>query len=143
MRTTAFALFVLFTAPMFMNASCKKTVSNSNNTPEKCNPNVMCTMIFAMVTAQVQDKNGETIKLDDYYTIRTATGEKIKPGENGMDGSYTILDDSYQKNLQQSSDKFQFVGMKNGKQVINETYIISADCCHIQKKDGKAVIVVQ
>ncbi len=141
MRTTFLALFILVTAPVFMNASCKKTAGNSSN-GEKCNPNVACTMIFAMVTAQVTDKNGDAVRLDEYYTLRTSTGEKIKASES-MEGYYTILDDSYQKTLQQSFDKFQFIGIKDGKQVVNETYIISADCCHIQKKEGKSVIVIQ
>src|SRR5687767_1252408 len=103
MRTTFLALCILVTAPVFMNASCKKTVGNNNN-GEKCNPNIACTMIFAMVTAQVTDKNGDAVRLDDYYTLRTSTGERIKSSES-MEGYYTILDDNYQKTLQQSSDK--------------------------------------
>lgn len=140
MKATFLALFILATAPMFMNASCKKTTGNGDNA-EKCNPNVACTMIFAMVTAQVTDVNGNAVKLDDYYTIRTSTGEKIKPSESS-EGYYTILDDSYQKKLQQASDKFQFIGIKDGREVVNESYTISADCCHIQKKEGKAAIVI-
>jgi hypothetical protein len=143
MRTTFFALAIFVAAPIFMNASCQKAVSNNNGgNTDRCNPNVACTMIFAMVTTQVIDGNGDAVRLDDYYTLRTSTGEKIKSQET-MEGYYTILDDSYLNKLKQSSDKFQFVGMKNGKQVVNETYTITADCCHVQKKEGRPTIVAK
>src|SRR5687768_12985153 len=106
MRTTFFALAILVAAPIFISASCQKATDNhSNASNEKCNPNVSCTMMFAMVTTKVIDGNGDEVKLDDYYTMRTSTGEKIKLPET-MEGYYTILDDGYLNKLKQSSDKF-------------------------------------
>jgi hypothetical protein len=96
-----------------------------------------------MVTVQVVDAAGNPVKLDEAYSIRSGTNEKINSTqESGMNNSYVVLDDSYQKKLAQSTSTFRFIGIKNSKQVIDEPFVISADCCHIKKNSGPAKIVI-
>ena len=54
-----------------------------------------------------------------------------------MEGTYIVLDDSYRDKLQNDKDKFRLVGIKEGKKVVDELFVIGADCCHIQKIEGK------
>lgn len=96
-----------------------------------------------MVTVQVVDQDNQPVTLDEAYTVRKKTGEKIKLEQNMEDGMYSVLDDSYKNKLENSKDQFQFVGVKEGKVVANESFDISADCCHVQKQSGKEIIVVQ
>lgn len=113
-----------------MSQSC-----NKNTKP--CKENVICTELFAMVTVHVTDKNGQDVILNDAYTIRKSTNEEIRMEQSMPNGSYIVLDDSYQKKLSNSADTFIFIGIKNKAEVVNLSYIITADCCHISKASGE------
>jgi hypothetical protein len=138
MRTGYFILGILF-APLFIYSSCKKATRTS------CD-GVACTMVFVGVNVQVVDKNNDPVLLDNAYTVRDGTNEKIifdiPIGPAGKTGNYTVLDDSYQQKLVLSTAGFHFIGIKDGKEVVNEPYTFSADCCHINKKSGKDVVVL-
>jgi hypothetical protein len=138
MKTSYFILSILL-APLFIYSSCNKPANTS------CD-GVACTLIFAGINVQVVDKNNDPILLDNAYTVRDGTNEKITfdipIGPAGKTGNYRVLDDSYQKKLALSTAGFHFIGIKDGKKAVNEPYIISADCCHINKKSGKDIVVV-
>jgi len=98
-------------------------------------------MMFASVTVQVQTNEGLPVVLDQTYTIRKSNNERIEPEQHMDTGWYTVLDDSYQKRMPNTRDSFLFVGIKDGKEIISETFLISADCCHVQKESGPEIIV--
>ena len=131
MKSLLFSAVLVLTAPVFLATSCDRG---------KCPPDVACTEIFVMVTVKVTDQQGNPVKLDEAYAIRKDNGETIRP-EQSMDGMYVVLDDSYQRKMPRESHTFHFVGKKDGKTVIDEPYLISADCCHISKLNGKEEIV--
>lgn len=127
-------LFVVF---LIIYSAC----SNSNNNEVKpCN--VACTMLFAMVTVDVIDVNGNNIVLDSVYTTRLTTGEVIHLQQPMINRTYVVLDDSYMDRLKQSRDSFIFYGFKNGNKVVKQTFVISADCCHVQRQSGNSEIVI-
>jgi hypothetical protein len=100
-------------------------------------------MEFRSMNVQIKDNAGNPVKFDEVFTLRVNTGERIRYDINtNPDGSYTVLDDSYQKKLAQSTAEFRFVAIKAGKELVNELYVISADCCHISKVSGKEEVVV-
>lgn len=95
---------------------------------------VACTMDFRMVTVTVTGP-----ALTSYYTLRTTTGDTIRTGQEnigGMAGIYPILDDSYQSILEGRTENFIFRGFINDSLVVNESYGISADECHIAYASG-------
>lgn len=130
-----FVLVVL--SPLFIYMSCKNTGASRN-----CEE-AICTMEFRSLNVQIKDNAGNPVKFDEVFTLRVNTGERIRYDINtNPDGSYTVLDDSYQKKLSQSTAEFRFVAIKAGKELVNELYVISADCCHISKVSGKEEVVV-
>lgn len=140
MRTLLLSIIAI----ICMSASCKKTGDSGTTPPNADCDKVMCTMMFAMINIDVKDAAGAPVKLDEVYTLRVATGEKIKHENNGSEaGSYTVLDDGYMKSLMKQKADFRFVGVKDGKEVVNEPFEISADCCHVSKVSGRASIVVK
>ena len=102
-----------------------------------CPENTICTEVFSLVTIQVTDKNGQPVTLTEAFTEKPATEEIIRLAQNMQDGRYVVLDDSYRKNIENTADSFRFVGTLNGQPVVSEMFIIGADCCHIQKHQGK------
>jgi hypothetical protein len=90
-----------------------------------------CTSMFASVSIEV---NGGT--LDNYYTIRSSTGDTIRITDGVFQNAYTVLNDNYQQMLEDKQETFKFVGVKSGIKVVDENFIISADKCHISKVSG-------
>jgi len=108
-----------------------------------CPPDVICTRIFKSVIVKIVDTTTRPIQLDEAYTINVSTGETIHYENTGEVGYYTVLDDSYQKKMPNSTLRFQFVGMKNGERLVQEDYRITADCCHIDKLGGRDSVVIK
>ena len=99
--------------------------------------------MFASVNVAVTDKNGNSINLQDFYTINIATGDTLRYNNSSwQEGAYTVLDDSYVSKMHNEKFQFRFAGIKNNATVVNELYTISADCCHISKEAGKDTIVI-
>lgn len=120
--------------------SCKKVTDNTNTCKD-----VICTYEFRSVAIKVTNQQGDIVTLDDYYTIRKSTGDTIRHQTSSLiiqDG-YTVLNDGYRKKLENQRDVFQFVGIINGKEVVNQPYVFAADCCHITKESGVGSIVVR
>lgn len=103
----------------------------------------ICTEMFAAVNVSVKDKNGNNINLQDYYTINIATGDTLR-NNNGTwpEGAYTVLDDTYVSKMYNKKLQFRFIGRLNNSTVVDETYTISADCCHISKVAGKDTVII-
>ncbi len=124
---------------LLMTSSCEK--GNCGDEPDDCAVGY-CTSILVTVPVQVKTFSDKPVSLDEVYTVRVKTNEKITYQQNMGGGRYYVLDDSYQRKLKNRSEQFQFVGVKNGRVVISEMYTISADCCHIKKVSGKDLIVI-
>lgn len=130
-------IFIFALALPLLSMQCKK--NNQND----CS-NAICTEIFASVNVAVQDKDGNHINLQDYYTINVATGDTLRHNANGWpEGSYTVVDDSYVNKMYNRKLQFRFLGVQGNTIVVDEIYTISADCCHINKESGKDTIIIE
>lgn len=137
MRKLIVAALAGFTLLTTTSTSCEK--KNNGNCAD-----VMCTAMFTMINTKVTDANGHYVKLDEVYTQRVSNKDIYKPDQTMMafDSSYIVLDDSYLPKLQNQTDSFYFVGIKNGVKVVNEPFVLGGDCCHVSKQSGKTTIVV-
>jgi hypothetical protein len=98
---------------------------------------VICTEMFAAVTIKVEGKI-----LNDFYTIRTSTGEIIRHEMMLGDSVYTVLDDNYVSELKNDQDTFIFYGYYRGELVVEEEYVIRADECHVEKVSGESKVEI-
>ena len=100
---------------------------------------VACTMEFRSVQIKII---GE--ELSDFYTVRLSTNDTLQfehfftPNE----GYYTVLDDSFQSQLQGKKEQFRFIGKINNDIVVDELFMIEADKCHINYVSGKLEVVL-
>ncbi|MBN8670582.1 MAG: hypothetical protein J0L80_07835 [Chitinophagales bacterium] len=119
------------------STSCKK--KNDGNCAD-----VMCTAMFTMINTKVTDANGRYVKLDDVYVMREKNNDIYRPEQQSAawDSSYVVIDDGYLPKMYNSTETFYFIGIKNGIKVVNEPFVISADCCHVSKQSGKTTIVI-
>ncbi len=137
MKKITLILSVLVAAFLLQAHSCHK-----DDYPSVCG-NPVCTEIFKAVMVQVKDANGNPVKLDDYYTVRLSTEERVSgPGSTPENGMYVVVDDNFISILMDKTEGFKFVGIKNGVEVVNEIYQVTGDCCHVNKDSGKDEVVI-
>jgi hypothetical protein len=103
----------------------------------------VCTDELRIIPLGLKTTNDQVFRLDSSYTIRVSTGERIHPDQQLYSAGAVVLDDSYQRHLRNSEDNFRFVGWKGGQVVVDQTYRIGADACHIYKVSGVESVVVQ
>jgi hypothetical protein len=121
--------------PVAFLASCSKCDDDIDG--------VVCTQELRMITLKVKSATDALVTLDSFYTLRPSRNERIQSREQAGPGVYVVLDDSYHRRLVRSEDNFRFVGWKNGQTVVDQTYRIAGDDCHIYKKAGMDSVVVQ
>ena len=86
----------------------------------------VCTEQFEIISVQV---DGAT--LDKAYTL-DANQDTVMVNNGpfiGGDNFYVVLDDSFQERLENSSEKFTFMGYANDSLLVNEVYEIGAGGC--------------
>ena len=116
--------------------------------PCSCSEKVICTEVYICVAVVIKNQNGQPVALDDYYTTRMATGEKInlKTAESdslrNIHGKYPILTDGQKRLTEKCGTDFEFTGIKNGKEIIKRTYSIGHDCCHVKILKGDTSIII-
>ncbi len=109
---------------------------------EKCADNTICTKIFKSVVVQVQNQTGEAVSLDSSATYKS--GEIIFSMDEMEENLeyYVVLNDSHKDLIETSGTEVIFKGWRDGEALIEETYIIGHDCCHIIKIEGPDTITV-
>jgi len=109
----------------------------------------ICTHNFVTITVSVKDASGEPVSLDSYEVNDTETGENLAADFNGEEyqylkeqGFYPILSDANRVQYQNSTATLTFKGTIDNEEVINETYEVAADCCHVSLITGNRTIVL-
>ena len=110
----------------------------------------ICTLNFVTITVSVKDASGEPVLLDNYEVIDHETGENLAADFNGEEykylkeqGVYPILSDGNRVQYQNSTATLTFKGTIHNEKVIDETYEVAADCCHVSLITGNTVIVLE
>lgn len=139
-KTVLLASAVLF--GLFSSSSCsKKKLKTIGN---ECD--VFCTEEFRSIFTTVVDTNGQTVELYSTSTVRNSTQEVVFSYQYDStiinNGIYTIMNDGYQKQLKNQVDTFTFTGITNDNRMVEGQFVISADCCHINKVSGQDTLVL-
>lgn len=115
---------------------------------DECPQNIGCTKIYVLVTAEIKDANDKPYKLDAYYTTKISTGEKISYQNQETDasaqyyGAYPILGDGQLAKTSKTGQEFEFIGFKDGKEVLRKKFVIGHDCCHVHLVSGDTKITM-
>ena len=104
----------------------------------QCGKEPICTEEFRTIGVFVI---GES--LDEFYTIHESSGDTLHFEYDATNQNfYPVLDDSYKYYFTHSTETFLFYGIRNGQVVIEETFVIKADECHIDKVSGVESVVI-
>ena len=111
----------------------------------RCNENIACTEVFISIVVQVENALGVGVNLNNVSVQRKSDGEiilKNKKADLAKDGKYVLFTDSEIDETSQCGEEFLFKGYKDGKLVVNETFEVAHNCCHVFLKSGNTTIVV-
>ena len=103
---------------------------------------MVCTEEFRMITLQVGNDSHLPATLDEVYTLRTGSTQKLYFDQPFTEGRYVVLDDSYHSHLKNKEADFRFIGIKNNTVVVDQVFRIAGDNCHIIKKSGPDGVMV-
>jgi len=133
------ALFILL-------AGCEKSTTPD---PCFCSGTENCTDIFVSVGLTIKNQNGEPYILDSYSIKRVSTDENFDPSLGSRadsiarsNGAYGLASDKDIKHIQKCGEDFLFTGTKNGRKVVEKTYTIAHDCCHVKILKGEIDMVI-
>ena len=107
-------------------------------------------MEYRMLTISIRDTYSNPVILSDYYVRKTSTGETIDfPVEdpytdsiNRINGIYVICTDGLMYMTSREGTEFEFHGILNSIEVVNEPYIIGNDECHVMMLAGQQEIIL-
>ncbi|MCD2423745.1 hypothetical protein LQ567_13300 [Niabella pedocola] len=106
----------------------------------------ICTAEYRFYNIKVTGASGEAVTLDTFYTRVVASNatfhaNNVVPGAGN--GYYTVASDGQLLLLPEGKDtELRFTGIKNNKIVVNESYIVKNNGCHIEEVSGKKEIVI-
>lgn len=112
-----------------------------------CSPDVICTEIYKSIAIELKYPDGSPYSLDEYYTIKKSTGERIDLDRGDLTlqqkyGKYPVLDDGHLDQTTRGGQDFVFTGKKNDKIVVEQTFTIGHDCCHVVLRKGETEVVI-
>ncbi len=119
--------------------------SNScDSSHEPCPKDIICTMIFTQISVQVVDENDERVVLTKAEVSSKHLNQSIDPlVESHAGGPYLLVNDGHKQFLSHAEDReFIFKGWVNDDLVVDETYLLRHDCCHVQLIEGKEKVTV-
>lgn len=132
-------ILILLSCFLFVNCDC-----NCNSECE----GIACTEEFVTIVVTITDQDQNPVILDDYKVFNLDSNKDISSDLNDYyqfypyDGVYPIFDDRYQQEYQNQEIELQFIGYIDGQEVINEHYLVGADCCHVYSTSGNYEITI-
>ncbi|WP_299798968.1 hypothetical protein [uncultured Maribacter sp.] len=124
--------------------------NNNDDAEQQDCSEAICTLNFVTITVSVKDALGEPVVLDSYEVIDNATREDLAADFNGDEyqylkeqGFYPILSDANRVQYQNTTATLTFKGIIDNEEVINETYEVAADCCHVNLISGNTEIILE
>ncbi len=121
--------------------------SSSEVTRSDCS-DIGCTEQYEHIVVKLLHEDGTPVALDDYKVIRISDGRDITVKDESAFplaqqwSTYTITNDSYRAEFQDKQVEVEFTGFIANKVVVQERYIIGADCCHVTYYSGNLNVVI-
>ena len=108
-----------------------------------CQPQA-CTMVFASINVQFQDKSGNAVTVKNYKVVNQRTKESLTSSGTPINsaGYYTLVDDGMLKLLSTTGDEIVVTATNPiTGQTKTATFKISGGCnCHVAKISGAQIV---
>ena len=104
----------------------------------------LCTEEFRSIVVSIKhESDSSAFILSDYKVIRVSDGKDLTITDNNLNdnnGYYPVANDLKLDIYKFNNVEVEFEGYLNNAMVIQDRFIITADCCHISLVDGKTIL---
>jgi hypothetical protein len=139
-------ILLLGTMILIGPSACNTPKSTAADTVKTCPcpKDIMCTEDFRFITVTVVDKAGNPVELQRYETVRASSNAVLKRSDitEMQPGTYVVASDGEKESISTCGEKFLFRGYRGGKKVIEESFTLRNDCCHVERQSGQTQIVL-
>ncbi len=111
--------------------------------------NVACTEEFKTIMVIVKDLDEIPVALDKFEVIDINSGEDITRNVGQAEfemlkenGTYPLFGDEFVAKFLNSKTSVNFKGFDDGNEIVNSTYIVGADCCHVLLYEGDTNLII-
>ena len=108
----------------FFACSCTQNVA-------PCPLDIACTEEFRSIGVTILDSAGTPVTLDRYSVFESGNELAIDFNLGLGEGWHTIFSDTYQMTYQNQEVTITLEGYLGGEMVVNQDYVVGADCCHV------------
>ena len=141
--TLSIKYFLVFSVPLLI-LSC----AYNDDTRSACS-DAICTDEFRHINILIKHTDGDPVSLNSF---------KVTELENNRDltlsltdegwaavirtGSYPIFNDGYVREYQNKEFKIEFSGFIDNQKVVDQIYIVGANCCHVYLQEGPTQLII-
>ena len=116
----------------------------------KTDKGIVCTQEYLTITVSVRDAAAKPVLLSLYYVKKTSTNEIIDfsmedplmDSINRLQGVYMVFTDGKMAMTSKTGTEFEFHGIQDSTEIVNEKYLIGNDECHVKLLSGKTEIIL-
>jgi hypothetical protein len=110
----------------------------------------LCTTEYRMLTVTILDQQSYPVILTKYYVKKTSTGEifdfskedPVFDSINRSQGIYLLCTDGMMGMTSVNGTEFEFHGIMDTMEIVNEKYVIANDECHVYLVSGNTKIIL-
>lgn len=118
---------------LLLLVACMLTFTQCSNDDEK---EVMCTAVFESISLKLTYPNGEPVLLDSYTVFWESEDRFLEKDETAWRearpyGSYLIVNDFMQEELEGKEEVMFFKGYLNNELVYERELFVGANRCHV------------
>ncbi|MGB3584952.1 MAG: hypothetical protein WBA23_00360 [Tunicatimonas sp.] len=115
--------------------SCTEDEGSEISAVDRCrydNQPRLCTSNLAFIPIYLKDQDSNPIALDHFSVNGDNYYDENIPSETDRNsGRYIIFSDNDAQFIEVGGSKFLFKGMVSDKVIVNETYTVGYNCCHV------------
>jgi len=134
--------FILF----FIIISVLVLQCESDSTPQIDCSSTICATIYLSITVTIKHKTDSTLyHLTDYKVKRVSDNADVTPKHDnlsGYSGYYPLANDGNMDLYKFKNVEVEFTGYVNNSIVIQNRFIVTADCCHISLLEGDVSLFI-
>ncbi len=124
-------------------ATCQNRDKGKTTVENPCDPDIMCTMDFRVVNLTIINGEGKPVMLDDFYTeFEDFTFKTQRDEYQIQEGLYPVVNDGDMYRLSFKGNSAVFIGIKDGKKILEHNLKVGKDCCHVVLMEGEEQIFI-
>jgi len=122
----------------FFFIGCKQKINHCSK------KDLHCTKILKTIHITIKYKDQNPVQLDSIVIKKAIPNTNILVTQpvNQPKGYYKLISDLEKTEIEKTGSEIVFCGYFQGVNIINKTFIVGHDCCHVELLSGNKVVTI-